>query len=333
MDRASIIAQDKQLKVVADPHRLAILRRIMARPTTISQLGREFGKHPAWMRHHFMQLESAGLIELVETRQTRNYTEKFYGATAPAYSINLLLVPDHGGHQPLVALASHDLALEMLASLMIGKDELPEVVPVAIGSLDGLIALRQGLADVAGCHLLDADTGDYNVPYLKHLFPDRSVVAVTFVEREQGLIVASGNPLGIRAIDDLARPDVRLVNRNRGSGTRLWLDQRLHDMGVATDDVSGYDTSVSTHLETALAVAAGHADVGVGIRAAAARAELGFVPMFTERYDLVVLADRYDDETFKMLIDRLQNRSFRSGVRALGGYDTAHTGDERRIAV
>lgn len=333
MDRASAITEERQLKAVADPNRLAILRRIMARPTTISQLGREFGKHPAWMRHHFKQLEDVGLIELVETRQTRNYTEKFYGATAPAYSINLLLVPDHGGHRPLVALASHDLALEMLASLTIGKDEMPEVVPVAIGSLDGLIALRQGLADVAGCHLLDADTGVYNVPYLRHLFPDRDVVVITLVDREQGLIVPPGNPLKIKAIEDLTRKDVRFVNRNRGSGTRLWLDQRLHEMGIAAGDITDYEVSVSTHSDTAEAIAAGRADVGLGIRAAAARSDLGFIPMFTERYDLVVLADRYADPTFEILLDRLGRQSFLSAVRALGGYDTAHSGEERRIAV
>lgn len=333
MDAARALGKEEQLKAIADPHRLGILRRLMARPETISGLGAAFGKHPAWIRHHVTTLKRVGLIELAETRRTRNYVEKFYRATAPAYSINLLLVPEYAGKRSIVAMGSDDLALETLASLTNAGREIADVFPIAVGSLDGLISLRQGLADIAGCHLLDADSGEYNVPYVRHLLPDRPVAVVTLAHREQGLIVAAGNPLAIRAVDDLARPNVKLVNRNPGSGTRLWLDRRLHTQGIATGQVDGYDNCVGTHTEAAAAVARGRADVGLGIRAAAVRMDLDFVPLFRERYDIVIPDDRHDDPRVSRFLNGIGTRAFMKAVRQLGGYDTDHAGHEEHVAV
>jgi putative molybdopterin biosynthesis protein len=303
----------------------------MVRPATISQLGRSFAKHPAWVRHHIVTLERAGLVELAEERVTRNYTEKFYRATAGAFSVHELIVPEYDDGEHLVALGSNDPVLELLAA---GEDaEDPSVVPVSIGSLDGLIALRQGLSDIAGCHLLDVDSGDYNVPFVRHLFPDRSVVVLTLVHREQGLVTASGNPLKLREIADVVRPDVRLINRNPGSGTRLWLDQQLQALGVSASLVPGYDTTATTHAEVAEAVASGTADVGIAVRVVAERAGLGFVPLFRERYDLVIPAERYEDPALRPLLDRLGERAFRDAVGRLPGYDMETSGREVRLAV
>ncbi|RJQ52468.1 MAG: ArsR family transcriptional regulator [Actinobacteria bacterium] len=347
MERARVLKEQDEIGAIGDPFRLAILRRLMARPATISQLGTALGKHPAAIRHHLGPLVRAGLVELCEVRKVRNYVEKYYRASAPAYSLQLMLVGDYGGRPPLVAVGSHDLAFELLlAPEAVGPDGAasdacaldqsgggPQMLPLAVGSLDGLVMLRQGLADMAGCHLLDPESGEYNVPYVKHMLPDRPVVVVTLAGRQQGLITKPGNPRKITSVEDFARPDVGIVNRNVGSGTRLWLDRQLRKLGIPHEEITGYETVVSTHTETAAEVAAGRADAGIGIQAAAERLGLGFVPLFQERYDLVIPRERYQDVDFHPLLDRLEAASFKKAVRALGGYDTHETGHEEALVV
>lgn len=323
------IEREDQLRAIADPNRTAILRRLMEQPATISQLGVVFGKHPAWIRHHVKTLETAGLIVLSETRTTRNYTEKYYSAAAPAFVIEHSLRPDtaHGG--PPLVFASSDFALALLTG---GDDiEPPPALTAVTGSLDSLIAVRQGLADVAGCHLLDEPTGEYNVPYVRHLFPDQPVEVVTLAHREQGLIVAKGNPRGLADIEDMADPKVRIVNRNRGSGTRVWLDMALSQAGIPVDAVAGYGDEVLTHAAAAATVARGEADAALGIQAAAEEEGLGFVPLFTERYDLVIPAERMEHPGMNRLLEKLHGRAFLTSARKLIGYDTSETGRERSV--
>ncbi len=329
MDTAKRI-KDEQLKAIGDRQRLALLRRLMAAPATLSQLGEGIGKHPAWIRHHVKHLEAAGLVELAETRKTRNYVEKFYRATAPAYSLQLMIVGDYEGHKPVVAVGSHDLALELLMS---PAGPCHEMLPLAVGSLDGLVMLRQGLADIAGCHLLDADSGEYNLPYIKHLLPDKPVVVVTLAERQQGMIVARGNPLGLKGVEDLARGPVRIVNRNPGSGTRLWLDRRLRQLEISPGQLNGYEKVVATHTDVAALVEQGLADAGLGIQAAAEQRHLGFIPLFQERYDLVIPSEHYSEPAMQPLLARLDASSFKKTVRSLGGYNTDCTGHEERLVV
>lgn len=326
------IDRHDQLAALSDEHRLAILRRLMCGPSTLSRLGREFDKHPAWIRHHLKRLEAVGLVELAGERTTANYTEKFYRASAGAFTVHLLVAPETGARTPIMVLGSDDFALQILAGdLNRGPGDF-EIVPSAIGSLDGLIALRQGLADVAGCHLFDAPSGDYNAPFLRHLFPDRAVDMVTLAHREQGLMTAPGSALKVADIGDMAGSGLRFVNRNPGSGTRVWLDARLSGLGVAPQAIEGYDVEVCTHADVALSVASGTADVGLGVRAAADRFGLDFAPLFMERYDLVFAAGRADDEPFARLRERLDSRAFHSEVGKLGGYDSEHTGDGVRLA-
>lgn len=327
------IDRHDQLAALSDEHRLAILRRLMCGPSTLSRLGREFDKHPAWVRHHLKRLEAVGLVEPAGEQTTRNYTEKFYRAAAGAFAVHMLVAPSTGSRAPLMVLGSDDFALQRLASdLNEGPGDF-EVVSSAIGSLDGLIALRQGLADVAGCHLLDAEAGDYNAPYLRHLFPDRSVDMVTLAHREQGLMTAPGCRTPIKDISDLVNVGVRFANRNAGSGTRVWLDARLRELAISSGAIVGYDVELRTHSDVALAVASGAADAGLGVRAAADRFGLVFTPLFFERYDLVFKADRAEDEPLVRLRDRLESRAFRDEVRGLCGYDADHTGDGVRIAI
>jgi putative molybdopterin biosynthesis protein len=331
MQALGTIDRRDQLAALSDERRLAILRRLMCGPSTLSRLGRDFDKHPAWVRHHLKRLEAVGLVEPAGERTTGNYTEKFYRASAGAFSVHLLIAPATGTRNPVMVLGSDDFALQILANdLNEGPGDF-EIVPCAIGSLDGLVALRQGLADVAGCHLFDAAAGEYNAPYLRHLFPDRAVDMVTLAHREQGLMTPADGHVKATDIRDLAGTGVRFANRNPGSGTRIWFDARLRELGITTRGIEGYDRELRTHTDVALAVASGSADAGLGIRAAADRFGLTFTPLFQERYDLVFAAERAEDEPFARLRDRMDSRAFRSEVGRLGGYDSGHTGDGVRV--
>ena len=199
----------------------------------------------------------------------------------------------------------------------------------AVGSLGGLLALSRHEADAAGVHLLDIDTGEYNVPFVRHLFPDREVVVLTLVHREQGLVTAPGNPLGLRDVEDLLRPDVRLINRNPGSGTRLWLDREIQRLGLTPKSIRGYGNFVHTHSESAIAVQSGQVDVALGIQAAAHQYNLDFIPLFDERYDLVVPQEQV--KLVHPVLDALQTASFRRKLSTLTGYNTAHSGEQIQI--
>lgn len=223
---------------------------------------------------------------------------------------------------------SHDPVVELLAQHM--RTRYPDItLSVEFrGSLAGLMALAQGQADVAGAHLRSEHSDEYNVEHVRHILPGLPVVLVTLALREVGLIVAAGNPKGIHGIEDVARPDVRLVNRQRGSGTRVLLDARLRELDIDPQVVQGYDHEETTHLAVATAVAEGRADVGVGIRAAAESLGLGFLPLLRERYDLVIPARFRDTRPIQSLLNILTSSSFQDVIATLGGYDLSHTGRE-----
>ena len=324
--------QVEALKALADTRRLAVMRLLLLRPHTISQLAEALGTYPAQIRHHVKALESVGLISLVEKKTTRNYTELYYGAAAAAVSLSMFVRPakSSGGEPSVFGLVSDDFAVELLTG---DSDERVNFSVAATGSLDGLLGLRQGWGDIAGCHLLDADTNSYNTPYIRHILPDRDVYVVTLADREQGLIVQPGNPLHLTAIEDLVGSGVRIVNRNRGSGTRLWLDRVLGNLGVAGLDIIGFDREVSTHRAAARAVAQGEADAAFGIAAAAEEYHLEFVPLHMERYELVIPADIYESEPIARLIDRIHSKGYRKSVERIRGYDLHGLGDERLVSV
>jgi putative molybdopterin biosynthesis protein len=326
------IDRHDQLAALADEHRLAILRRLMCGPSTLSRLGRDFDRHPAWIRHHLKRLEAVGLVEPAGEQTCGNYTEKFYRASAGAFSVHMLVAPATGSREPIMVLGSDDFALQILASDLNEGPGSFEIVPSAIGSLDGLIALRQGLADVAGCHLFDAAADEYNAPFLRHLFPDRAVDMVTLAHREQGLMTPADATFTVTEVRDLVGSGLRFANRNPGSGTRVWLDAHLRSAGIRPEEIDGYGTELRTHTDVALAVASGQADAGLGVRAAAHAFGLRFTPLFMERYDLVFAADRADDEAYTRLRERLETKAFRSEVGRLSGYDPEHTGDGVRLA-
>jgi putative molybdopterin biosynthesis protein len=228
----------------------------------------------------------------------------------------------------IVAIGSHDLVLDLAASALRAEDPLITLASSNVGSLGGLVALRDGLCHLAGSHLLDPATGEYTLPYVdKLLGPD--VAVVRLVHRDQGLLVAPGNPLELAKIDDLTRPGLRYVNRQRGAGTRALLDHELATRGIGPADIVGYTREEHTHLAVAAAVAAGRADAGLGILAAARAFGLDFVPVAQEPYDLVLRADESVGERLAPLWALLHRSDFRAEVEALGGYSCTETG--RRI--
>ena len=229
----------------------------------------------------------------------------------------------------IVAIGSHDLILDLAASELRTKDLAVTLASGNVGSMGGLIALRDGLCHLAGSHLLEPDTGAYTLPYVDRLLADRQTAVVRLVHREQGLIVAAGNPLGLRGVADLAQPGLRYVNRQRGAGTRVLLDYELAREQIEPTTITGYAREEPTHLAVAAAIAAGRADCGLGVRAAARAFELGFVPVTREPYDLVLEQDTLEDELLAPLWQLLETAEFRSSVEQLGGYDIAEMG--RRI--
>ena len=319
----SINSFDK-IKLLADSRRMDILRLLMASPATLTHLARTLKQSPAWIRHHMLTLESAGLVEVGEVRRTGKVMEKFYRAKADALLLQEVILPKT--KKPAIIFSgSHDLALEGIAEQL---EKHVTLLSMPVGSLDGLVNLRQGLCQISGSHLLDV-TGEYNTPYIRHLFPDRDVEVITLAYRTQGLILAGGNPKGIKSIRDIASPKARFVNRNAGSGTRLWLDKELSRLKIPVEKVNGYERVVNTHSEAASAVQSGRADAALGLQAAAYQYNLDFIPLFEERYDLVLPSE--NEKILAPVLDHLQTSAFRNSLTALTGYNTMHSGEQISI--
>ena len=321
MEKVETLHAFEQIKLLSDSRRLQILRLLMASPASLTQLARTLGQSPAWVRHHVLALESANLIELSEIRTTGKIVEKFYRSKAGAFLLQELILPE-GDKPAIVFSGSHDLALEQISEQI--ADHLT-LLTLPVGSLDGLVNLRQGLCQISGAHLLDK-SGEYNAPFVRHLFPDRTMDLVTLAYRTQGLMLAPGNPKGVRSASDLAQTGLRFINRNPGSGTRLWLDRELERLGVPPEQIDGYEHVVNTHTECARAIAEGQADAALGLQASARQYNLDFIPLFEERYDLVL--PREQEGALSPLLEHIQTAAFRRNLNTLTGYNTAHSGEQ-----
>lgn len=237
-----------------------------------------------------------------------------------------LLVPPTALGRTLVVVGSHDVTLDLLADHMKRKAPWVRVSSSHVGSLAGLMAIASGKCHLGGTHLLDPETGEYNVSYLKRHLGGLPARLVTLAMREQGLMTAPGNPKNIKDFSDLVRDDVTLVNRQAGSGTRVLLDHYLKKQGIDPAKIQGYDHDEYTHMAVAVQVASGGADVGLGILAAAKALGLDFTPLMIERYDLCIPLAFLDDPRVRVLLDTLADEAFREAVQALGGYDVTPMG-------
>ncbi|MFZ5819915.1 MAG: molybdopterin biosynthesis protein [Chloroflexota bacterium] len=232
----------------------------------------------------------------------------------------------------LFCIGSHDMTLDLMAQFLSARGR--RLVSANVGSQGGLVALRRGEAHLAGSHLLDATTGEYNISYIRQYLPGAPVKVVTLVGREQGLMVMKGNPKGVKSLEDLGRPGggdeagrVRYINRQRGAGTRVLLDYHLTLKGIAAEGIIGYNQEEYTHLGVAAAIASGRADCGLGIPAAAKALDLDFIPLFQERYDLVIPKEYAGSDLLAPLFDLLADAEFRAAVAALPGYDVSVMGN------
>ncbi len=248
------------------------------------------------------------------------------GAEAGSEMSVRLLKPLDEIRRTIVAAGSHDMILDLIASRLSADGGGAALSSANVGSLGGLLALRRGEAHLAGTHLLDERTGVYNVPYIKRYARAAEVALVRLAGRTQGLMVARGNPLAIETLADLARDGVRFVNRQRGSGTRVLLDYKLREAGIAPESIAGYEREEYTHLGVAAAASGGRADAALGILPAARALGLDFIPLFEEEYDLAIPTEFYESETLRPLLALIRSPEFQREVESLGGYDARGMG-------
>ena len=225
-----------------------------------------------------------------------------------------------------VVIGSHDVSIDILGNQLRQIHPERSLSSAHVGSLGGLLALRRGEAHLAGSHLLDEETGEYNITYIERLLPGIPVVVVNLLYRKQGFIVQRGNPRSVRTFTDIARPNMKFINRQKGAGTRVLLDYNLRREGVDPDIIEGYEREEFTHMAVAAAVAGGSADVGLGILAAAKALNLDFFPVTEERFDLVIPEVYWNTPHITGLLEVLADPSFRREVEQLGGYSMRDTG-------
>jgi putative molybdopterin biosynthesis protein len=225
----------------------------------------------------------------------------------------------------ILVLGSHDLTLDLMTQNLAQQGI--RLSSANLGSVGGLIALRRHEAHLAGSHLLDPESGEYNLPYIREYMPGIATVVLALVIREQGLIITRGNPKGLEGIQDLMRDDLRFINRQRGAGTRIILDYHLDQLGISAESIRGYEREEYSHLAVAAAVASGRADCGLGIHAAADALDLHFVPLFKERYDFVIPKVHYESQKLAPLLGLLHTEDFKRQVDIIPGYDANVMGD------
>ena len=227
----------------------------------------------------------------------------------------------------IVVVGSHDNTLDVLTDLIRARHSHLTLSSSHVGSLGGLMAIKRGVCHLAGSHLLDPEDGSYNISYIKKYLPDVRTNLVKLVFRDQGLMVPSGNPKGIKGIEDLIRDDITFINRQAGSGTRVLLDYEIKQLGLNAESINGYENEEYTHMSVAVAVLGRRADVGMGIHAAAKALQLDFIPIMTEEYDLIIPQQHFEHQNIQILLEIINSKAFKKHAGELGGYHTEKTGE------
>lgn len=227
----------------------------------------------------------------------------------------------------LVAIGSHDNLIDVLANQLHKERPVIRISSAHVGSMGGIMAIRRGEAHLAGTHLLDEESGEYNIPFIKRFLPDTPLQLINLCYRQQGLIVAKGNPLAIKGFQDICDRKLSFINRQNGAGTRLLTDKTLHDLGISPSAINGYEHEEYTHMSVAAAIASGSVDCGMGILAAANALDLDFVPVAEERYDLIIPAQFLDEAKIQSLLNLIRgSKEFQDLVDGLGGYSLRDCG-------
>jgi molybdate-binding protein/DNA-binding transcriptional regulator YhcF (GntR family) len=233
----------------------------------------------------------------------------------------------HPSETHLEFVGSHDPAVSLIATRFVEAEPEYSLRITYSGSLGGLIALSRHEADIAGSHLWDEDTDRYNQPFVQRLLPGRRVALVTLTYRHLGLLTARKNPLEVKGIEDLLRPELRFINRQEGAGTRVWLDAQLRRRGIDPQQIRGYNQFTYTHTELANKIAEGQADIGLAVEAAAIAYDLDFIQLAIECYHLVIPSETWDSAPVQALVRLINRQESKDAIAALGGYDTRPTGE------
>jgi putative molybdopterin biosynthesis protein len=279
------------------------------------------GDLPAYRIGRKMRIEAPDLEAFIKK-------SKDAGAAANKSAVFSAPAKNPGPMQDEIIICGQDAVLDILTRHL--EKVLPQVRILRnySGSIDGLIALYHGKANAVTTHLWDSDTDTYNTPYIRRLMPGHRTLIINLVYRSEGFYVVKGNPKGINSWTDLIKPGVRFINRERGSGARVLLDEKLRICGIEHNQIDGYAHEETSHLAVASHVARGEADVGLGIEKAALQVkELDFIPLQQERYDLIIRREDADRPQFKALLNVLQSKAFHNELRGMGGYDLSHTGE------
>lgn len=269
----------------------------------------------------------AGIItSLTRADAVMRIPQELEGRDADEKVVVSLLRPEEQLDHTLIMIGSHDNTIDVLANELKRYDSRIHLSSSNVGSLGGLMAIRRGQTHLAGSHLLDTENGEYNYSYIERYLKGIPVRLVQLVYRQQGLLIAPGNPKSLRGVEDLCRTDVTYVNRQAGAGTRILLDYSLQQKGISPSDIQGYDQEEFTHMAVAVNVLSGRADAGMAIFASARALGLDFIPVSEERYDLVIPESSWEDEKVQLLMEIVTSLSFRQMVTDMGGYDAESSG-------
>lgn len=238
-------------------------------------------------------------------------------------SVERLIIENQG-----LIICGQDIVLDILTRYLEKQNSMLRSLRSYVGSIDGLMALYKGTASITATHLWDGETGEYNIPYVRRYLPGQRTVVVNLVYRNIGFYVAPGNPLKILDWPDLLKSGASMINRDKGSGTRVLLDEQLRNLNIDGRDIKGYENEEMSHLAVASAVARGLADVGIGTEKAASQVrEVEFVHMKKERYDLVMYRNDLEKSNFQTVLAILRSVEFREEVEGMGGYDVSRMGE------
>lgn len=269
-------------------------------------------------------------IDLSDVDNYKNKTKNFKGnSQLDSYEAKARVLPLF--EEPLrnsgFVICGQDILLDILSRYLQLHPNGVQALRSYVGSYNGLYALYQGNVQMATAHLWDSDTDQYNIPYVRRMLPGISAVIIHLACRLQGFYVAKGNPKDIKNWEDLKRKDITIINREKGSGTRILLDEHLKRLGINSKSIKGYNRESTSHLAIASTVARGGADIGIGNEKSSLQVNgVDFIPLQTERYDLVIKKEDFDKAPFKAVIEILRSSEFKMELEGIGGYDLKEIG-------
>lgn len=288
--------------------RFTVYELIKRGELTAYRIGRKLRIDPADLEYYKSKAKGASSSTITETEET---------TASPSLS-----------PEDIVIICGQDNILDVLTRHLGKKIPYVSFLRHYIGSIDGLLALYRNKVSIATAHLWDGDTGEYNLPYIRHLLPGQKVYVFNLVYRNIGFYVAKGNPKNILTWTDLAKPDIRLVNRELGSGARVLLDEQLRQLDINHNYIAGYNREETSHLAVASCVARGEGDVGLGTEQGSLQVkEIDFIPLMKERYDLIVKKSNYNKPYFQALLSLLKSNELRNEIAEMSGYDVSHMGE------